>query len=254
MTLYIIGIGLSTEKDISVKGLEIIKQCDKIYLENYTSLLQCSIQDLEKLYGKKIITANREFTEQHTEEIVAEAKTKNIAFLVIGDPFSATTHVDLFKLAKEKNIPVEVINNASVLTAVGITGLQLYKFGKVTSIPFIEDLPKLETPYLVLKENQKMGLHTLFLLDLKPNEHRYMTLPMAIAILEKIQKRKHGKILSEKTIVVGCARVGSASAVIKAGTLQEIKEADFGKPPHCLIIPGKLHFLEEEMLQLWMVR
>src|SRR3989338_8320445 len=138
MTLNLIGIGLSTEKDITVKGLEIVKKCDKVYLENYTSLLQCSVQDLEKFYEQKIILADRTTAEQKDEEIVKEAKSKEVAFLVVGDPFSATTHIELFKLAREKKVPVEIIHNASVLTAVGITGLQLYKFGKTTSIPFIE--------------------------------------------------------------------------------------------------------------------
>ena len=93
MTLYLIGIGLSTEKDITVKGLEIVRKCDKIYLENYTSLLQCSVQDLKIFYEKKIIPADRTTTEQKDEEIVKEAKNKEVAFLVVGDPFSATTHI-----------------------------------------------------------------------------------------------------------------------------------------------------------------
>jgi diphthamide biosynthesis methyltransferase len=29
-----------------------------------------------------------------------------------------------------------------------------------------------------------------------------------------------------------------------------VKE-DFGPPPHCLIIPGRLHFIEEEALAQW---
>ena len=247
MTLYLIGIGLCNEKDISVKGLEIIKKCDQIYLENYTSLLQCSVIDLEQFYGKKIILADREMTE--SEKIVKEAKDKEVAFLVIGDPFSATTHLELFKLAKEKKIPLKVIHNASILTAVGQTGLQLYKFGKVTSIPFLEDHPNLETPYNVLKENS--NLHTLFLLDLKPGEDKFMTVNEALRILEDIEKRKKEKLISNNTLVVGCARLGSDNFIIKAGDLQEIKNFNFGKPPHCLIIPGKMHFVEEEMLELW---
>ena len=180
MTLYLIGIGLSTEKDITVKGLEIVKKCDKVYLESYTSLLQCSVKDLEQFYDQEIIIANREMTEQGDEKIISEAKKKDVAFLIIGDVFSATTHVQLFKLAKENNVKVEVINNASVLNSVGITGLELYKFGKITSIPFIEDHPQLETPYNVLKENGDM--HTLFLLDLKhqtniqPQKHKHLYL------------------------------------------------------------------------------
>ena len=50
MTLYFIGIGLNDEKDISIKGLEIIKKCDHIYLENYTSKLNVPLNYLERLY------------------------------------------------------------------------------------------------------------------------------------------------------------------------------------------------------------
>jgi len=251
MTLYIIGIGLNDEKDITVKGLEIVKKCDHVYLEHYTSILQCSKMDLEKFYGKKLVLADREMTEQGTEKIVNEAKNKRVAFLVVGDPFSATTHVELFRLAKEKNVPVEVINNASVLTAVGITGLQLYKFGKVTSIPFYEEFLNLETPYNVLKDNQKMGLHTLMLLDLKPDLERFMTINDALEILEKIEEKKKEKVVNGNMLVIGCARLGSDDFIVKSGTLEELKGFDFGKPPHCLIVPGKMHFIEEEMVELW---
>ena len=164
---------------------------------------------------------------------------------------SATTHAELFRLAQEKKVPVKVIHNASVLTAIGITGLQLYKFGKTTSIPFIEDHPQLETPYNVLKENQSLGLHTLFLLDLKPAEKKFMTVNRAIEIMEQIEEHKKEKLINKDTLVVGCARLGSEDFMVKSGKLAQVKKADFGKPPHCLIIPGKLHFLEEEMLEEW---
>jgi len=251
MTLYLIGLGLADEKDISVKGLEIIKRCDKVYLENYTSLLRCSLVDLEKFYGKKIIPASREMTEQGEDHIVAEAREKDVAFLVIGDPFSATTHIELLKQAHLLGIPVKVIHNASILTAIGITGLQLYKFGKTTSIPFTENYAALETPYTVLKENRKMGLHTLFLLDLQPEKQEFMTVNEALEILEKIEARKKEGLIHDQLLVVGCARLGSDDFVIKSGTLQEIKSYNFGQPPHCLIIPGKLHFVEEEMVGFW---
>jgi len=252
MTLHLIGLGLSSEKDISVKGLETIKKCDKIYLEDYTSLLQCSLADLEKFYGKKIILANREKTEQQFEHILTEAKTKEIAFLVIGDPFSATTHTELFKEALEKKIPTMVIHNASILTAIGITGLQLYKFGKTTSIPFLDNYANLETPYNILRENRLLDMHTLFLLDLKPEEHKFMAVNQALDILETIEKRKKENIIKKRMMVIGCARLGSDNCIIKASPIEKIKKIDFGKPLHCLIIPAqKLHFAEEEMLEMW---
>jgi diphthine synthase len=251
MTLYLIGLGLSTEKDISLRGLEIIKQCDLVYLENYTSLLQISKEKLAQFYNKELILADRNTAETKDEQIIEEARTKDVTFLVIGDPFSATTHIQLFKLAKEKGVDVKVINNASILTSVGITGLELYKFGKTTSIPFIEDHPNLETPYNVLKENQAQGLHTLFLLDLKPNSDKFMTVNEAISILQQIEARKQIKLIHDELTVVGCARLGSDNYDIKSGKLSEILSHNFGNAPHCLIIPGKLHFIEEEMLDIW---
>src|SRR3989344_4297734 len=209
MTLYLIGLGLNNEKDISVKGLETVKKCDKVYLESYTSLLQCSKEQLEKFYGKKIILADRETTEQGDENIVEEARTKKVAFLIVGDPLSATTHIQLFKLAKEKKVEVKVIHNASVLTAIGETGLELYKFGKTTSIPFLEEHPHLETPYQVIKENKKMGLHTLCLLDLKPAENKFMTIKEALEVLEQIERKRKEKVVMKDLLVVGCARLGS---------------------------------------------
>ncbi len=43
---YLIGIGLYDEKDITVKGLEIVKRVDKVYLEHYTSIVWKSKDEL----------------------------------------------------------------------------------------------------------------------------------------------------------------------------------------------------------------
>ena len=39
MVFYIVGLGLGDEKDITVRGLEVVKACSKVWLENYTSIL-----------------------------------------------------------------------------------------------------------------------------------------------------------------------------------------------------------------------
>ncbi len=239
------------EKDISMRGLEIVNNCDEVYLERYTSLLQCSFQDLAKFYGREITLADRSTAENGMEKIVEQAKNEKVAFLVIGDPFSATTHVELYRLAKEQNVDVEVVHNASVLTAVGITGLQLYKFGKTTSVPFLDDFPTLETPYHVLKDNLSLGYHTLLLLDIKEDLGRFMTVKQGLEVLEDIEKRVKGNIVSDELFVIGCARLGSKDFVIKSGTLAEIKKFDFGSAPHCLIVPGKMHFSEEEIVTMF---
>ncbi len=252
MTLYIIGLGLHDEKDITVNGLDIVKKCSKVYLESYTSKLNCDVDKLEALYGKKIILANRELVEKKAEEtILKDAMSEDTAFLVIGDPLGATTHIDLYLRAKEKGIEIVLINNASVMNAIGNVGLELYKFGKTTSIVFAEGNYKPESCYDMIKQNKSIDAHTLCLLDIKADIEKYMTVNDGINILLEIEEKRGEKVFTEDTLVVGCARLGSNDCTIKAGTAKELLDFDFGKELHCLIVPGKLHFKEEEMLNCW---
>ena len=249
MPLHFIGLGLGNEKDITINGLEALKKCDLIYLDYYTSILNCKKEDLEKFYGKKIILARRQLVEADDNEIINNAKTKNVAFLVFGDPLVATTHIDLLMRAKEKGIKCSVIHNSSIVSAIGITGLQVYKFGKVTSIPF--DNENVETPYDVLKNNLQNGLHTLFLLDLNPDEDNFMKISDAIRYLLRTELKRNEKIFSEKTFCIGCARIGHQDQLIRAGAAKNLLNFDFGKPVHCFIVPAKLHFMEEESLKMY---
>lgn len=252
MTLYFIGLGLYDKDDISIKGLNTIKKCDKLYLEYYTSKLNNSIEELEELYNNKIILADRELVEKRAEEtILADAKEHNVGFLVVGDIFSATTHVDLWIRAKELGIETKFIHSSSVFSGIAVTGLQLYKFGKTSSIPFPAKGFEPTTPYDVLAENQKQGLHTLLLLDLHPTEKKYMSVNQAIEYLFKIESEKKLNIFTDDTLIVGCARLGSDDQTIIAGKASKLKDVDFGEPLHCLIIPGKLHFVEEGALRFW---
>lgn len=57
--------------------------------------------------------------------MVEEAKTTDIALLVVGDPFGATTHADLVLRAKAAGTPVKIIHNVSIVNAVGCCGLQV---------------------------------------------------------------------------------------------------------------------------------
>ena len=194
MTLYIIGLGLDNEKDITLKGLEAINKCEYVFLESYTSRLNISIEDLQNSYGKTIMLADREMVEKNSDYIVDRAIKNNVAFLVVGDAFSATTHVDIFLRAKAKGVKVEIIHNTSILTAVGSVGLELYKYGKTTSMPFFEPSFEPETPYDVIKMNLKNGLHTLILLDITPK--RFMSVNQALAQLLEIEDKRKEKIIS----------------------------------------------------------
>ena len=250
MALYLIGIGLNDEKDVSAKGLEAIRGCDEVYLENYTSLINCSIERLEKYYGRKIRVVDRKFVEQ-TDALTESAKRGNAALLVIGDPFGATTHVDLMLRCKKEGVRFRIINNASILTAVGITGLQIYKFGKTTSIPYPDKNFRPETSYEVINQNKILGLHTLVLLDLKPELDRFMSIRESIEILLEIESRRKQKVFGPETFCVGAARIGSSDFSVMPGSASELLKHDFGREPHSLIVPGELHFVEEEALETW---
>ncbi len=242
MTLYLVGIGLWDKKDISVKGLEIIRNCSEIYLESYTSKLNTSISELEKFYGKKINIASREFIENRFSEIIEEAKKADIAVLIIGDVFSATTHISLFIQAKRADVKVSVIHNASIVSAIGIVGLEIYKFGRTTSIPF--ENQKVYSPIDVMNSNKEHGLHTLFLFDLEPKNDRYMNIKEALQFLID-------KGIDQNEKAVGIAGLGSDDPNIFYGKLSQLQDIETEKYPQCLIIPGNLHFMEEEALNVW---
>lgn len=248
--LHLIGLGLGDEKDITVKGLEAVKKCKKVYLEFYTSRLAVGKEKLEKFYGKKIELADRAFVEDG-KQLLAEAKKQDIALLVIGDPLCATTHWDILGRAKELKIETSVIHNASIINAVGRTGLQVYKFGKTTSIPFPMEKMEIETFYNVVKENKHIGAHTLVLLDLHPLEDRFMSITEGIELLRKVERNRGEKIVMPKDWCVGVSMIGSKEETIVAGTVTEVSDFEFGNGPQCIILPGKLHFLEEEALAQW---
>ena len=233
--LYLIGLGLDC-KDISLNVLEIIKKCRKVYLENYTSL-GCKVNELKKLINKDVIIANRELIE-NSNKILNEAKKDNIAILVYGDPLIATTHINYLIEARKAKIKVKVIHNISIFNAIADTGLSLYHFGKTTSIPF--NYENIIAPVNVIRDNLKLGLHTLILLDLDPEKNKFLGINEALEYLIK-----HNLDLN----LITCTNLGTDKAKIKYGKEFELVKLKFDNIG-CLIIPGKLHFVEQEALEL----
>lgn len=272
--LYLIGLGLGDEKDITLRGLESVKKCEKVYMEAYTSLLSFGLSTdglstLEKLYGKPITVADREMVEEKVDSVLSEATSFDVAFLVVGDPFGATTHTDLVVRAKELGVEVKVIHNASVMNAVGICGLQLYRYGETISIPFFTDTWKPDSFYEKIQRNRELGLHTLCLLDIKVKEPtweslcrgkklyeppRFMTINTAIEQLLEIEQNRGESAYNEDTNCVGLARLGSEDQKIVAGTMRQLLAVDFGEPLHCLVIVGTTHPIEEEMLNMYKLK
>ncbi|KAF8489683.1 tetrapyrrole methylase [Gautieria morchelliformis] len=269
---FVVGLGLSDEKDITVRGLEAVKRSARVYLESYTSILMVQKEKLEAYYERELILADRDLVETDSDAILQDAARVDVSLLVVGDPFGATTHTDILLRARALNIPTRVIHNASIMNAVGACGLQLYNFGQTVSLPFFTDNWKPDSWYERIAENSKLGMHTLVLLDIKVKEQseenlargrkiyeppRYMSVPVAVEqLLETESGRMNGMLSPHDTLAIALSRVGGGDEQrIVAGTLQELHDADervFGEPLHSLVIVGKrLHHLEVEFAQVY---
>ncbi len=249
--LTIIGLGLNSEADLSLRGLEAARQAEEVFLEDYTSLLTgLSLPKLEELLQKPVRLLNRDNLEHPgLAGFLDEIASKNVALLVPGDPLTATTHQAVRQEALKQGLGVRVVHGASIFTAApGLAGLFIYKFGPSATITF-PDNPS-AAPYETLYENKQRGLHTLFFLDIRRQEDRYMTIAQALQILKDIESRERRVIITDQALFVGVAQAGSERPIVRVGTLSDLLPLDFGGVPHTLIAPGRLHFMEEEFLSL----
>jgi diphthine synthase len=251
--LIFIGLGLYDEKDISVKGLDAVRAADLVYAEFYTSRLMGAAHGaLEAFYGRKIHLLSRKQVEVDPAWM-EDARDKDVAFLVGGDAMVSTTHLDLRLRAARMKIKTRVIHSSSIVTAIsGLCGLQNYRFGRSTTIPFpyVSRGKRIiaQTPYQVLTENLDRNLHTMLFLDIQSDcIERYMTVNEGACLLREMEQLSGEKRL-EGMVAVGIARAGSNSATVKADLLPRLEGYDFGGPLHILIIPASLHFMEAQAL------
>uniref|UniRef100_A0A8C2C241 diphthine methyl ester synthase n=1 Tax=Cyprinus carpio TaxID=7962 RepID=A0A8C2C241_CYPCA len=246
--LYFIGLGLGDAKYITVKGLEIVRQCSRVYLEDYTSILWYEVLEHFMLPAADQLYGDADFIFQQDLKDVDEA----------------TTHSDLVLRALNAGIQYHVIHNASIMNAVGCCGLQ------TVSIVFWTDTWRPESFYDKIKKNRDMGPHTLCLLDIKVKEQsmknlmrgrniyeppRYMTFAQAaeqlLEILQNRRDRGEELAMTQDTVCVGLAQIRAEVQTIHSGTLQELMSCDLGGPLHSMIISGHLHPLEVDMLKLF---
>lgn len=235
----------------------------RVYLEAYTSLLLVPVETLEAFYGRPVIVADRETVESRADEILDGADTEDVSFLVVGDPYGATTHTDLELRARARGIPVRVVHNASIMSAVGAAGLQLYRFGEAVSLCFFTDTWRPDSFYDRVAANRRAGLHTLCLLDIKVKEPtleslargkpvyeppRFMDIRTAVEQLLEVEAKRGEGAYGPETLCVGVARIGAASQRIVAAPLAELAGVDFGPPLHSLLIVGRTHEVEDEAL------
>ena len=230
---YLVGLGLFDNKDISLKGIETLKNVDTVYAEFFTSrLFGSSFESIEDLIGKKITVLDRTQVEEESV-FLDEAEDADVALITGGDPLIATTHSDFLVECAKRGIDFQVIHGSSIISsAPAISGLQAYKFGKVTTIPF----PDLEynyfpkSPYIAIEENLKMNMHTLVLLDIQAHKDKYMTINEGLENLMTIKDNL------------------DYEGMIKAGYIRDLIDFDFGGPLHCIVIPSDLHIVEAEYL------
>ncbi len=237
--LYLIGLGLGDEKDLTLREVEIARHFE-CFAELYTSKWGGSLQNLEKLIGKKITVLKRNDIEIKVSEIVALAEKTDVAIFFPGDPLAATTHAEFLLEAKKKKVPYRVLHNSSIFSAVAETGLQLYKFGKTATIPFSG---KLENVKNILKENKKTGAHTLLLLDLDSEMNLYMSCADAVKIL--LEK----KLLKPTDKIVAAGNLGAENSEIVFASGKTLLEKKIPTPA-VLVVPGKLHFRERDFLEV----
>jgi diphthine synthase len=230
---YIIGLGLD-KNSLDLESLEVCKNTDKIYLENYTVDFPYSIKEIEKNIKKILIPANRDLVEN--ESFIEEAKKEDIVLLVYGSPLIATTHTSLILKCKKEKIPYKIIHNASVFDAITETGLHLYKFGKTISLPKWQKNFQPKSFIDVIKQNKKINAHTLLLVDIG--------LGLKDAI-KQLEDSDFNKIHKEKIILCSC--LGTKNSEIFYDNLNKLKNKII-KKPYCLVIPSELHFSEKEFI------
>ncbi len=252
--LIFIGLGLHDQFGLSLRGQAEAKSCNLLFAEFYTNPMPgLDMNYLNGLVGKQVTILSRSQVEENANDVIlAKAANGKVGLLVPGDPMVATTHVDLRLRAHKAGIKTRIIHAASVVSAAaGVTGLQSYKFGRTVTFPVSWQGEFPESIYMGIKSNIASGLHSLVLLEVDVENERHITIPQALNGLLDHSRRREEPIVTPETLAVGVARIDSPDMKIKAGTISELVETDFGEPPYVLIVPGQLHFVEAEALELF---
>lgn len=249
--LTLIGLGLSDESDMTLRGVDAARSAEKVYMEMYTGKWSGSVERLHSMLGKDHISLlKRRDLEEDAGKIINEAKTRKVAILVQGDPLVATTHSSVFVEAKKRGVETRVVHSSSIFSAIAETGLHIYKFGSTVTLPFMEKtggkLPR--SVYDSIKENKSRGLHTLCLLDVGDYDGAPMNPRQAVDLLLAMERQfGEGVIGPAQKVVVLCS-AGSGSKILY-DEIEAVQAGSGNDTPSVIVVPGKLHFAEEDFLQ-----
>jgi diphthine synthase len=247
VTLHLVGLGLHDIRGITVQGLERVRSCEVVYAEFYTAILSGSPQQMQDFLQKPVVVLDRLGVEKGGRRLMEEARTKEVALLVAGDPMVATTHSDLVVRCRAEGVPVRIVHAPSIFSAApGLLALQHYKFGRTTTMVRPEGNWSPTSPFDALAENHERGLHTLVLLDIKSDEGYFMTANEGMERLLDLARRTGAGWLNENSEVGVVARAGADEPRVVTGSLGALRKLDFGPPLHCLVVPGELQVVEKE--------
>ena len=248
--LWIAGLGISGIESISIETQKLLKNADMVYLEQFTSpVTKLESNKIRKLVKGEFKIAKRWMVEDG-KEILKNSKKKNVVLLSYGDPYIATTHIELRTRAIQEKIKTKTIHAASSITAlVGECGLHYYKVGRIVTV--MKDPKTLTTPYYVTYSNALAGNHTVLLLEYNQDEEFFLEPVNALSDLLSTEKEQKRKIILPSTFVIIASRIGFKNQAITAGKISNLIKKNFGKPPHTIIIPGQLHFTESDALKVF---
>jgi diphthine synthase len=251
--LWFVGLGLGDERGLSSLAVETLRGCDRVFAEEYTASAPAGTQErLSRLIGHPVELLGRSALESETPILEALDRHARVALVVVGDPFAATTHVALRLAAEKAGHRWGYRPNASVLTAAaGFLGLMHYRFGRTVSLPLPAPGFEPHSPLVHIAANRAAGLHTLVLLDLRPEERRYLTASEALRILK--ERDVDGIVVPPGSSVAVAARLGREDAAGWFGTTEQLTGVDFGPPMHSLVVTAELHFEEAAALERYRV-
>ena len=182
-------------------------------------------------------------------EILENAKRKKVVLLSYGDPYIATTHIELRIRAIQEKIKTHSIHASSSLTSmIGECGLHFYKVGRIATI--MSDMKSLTTPYYVIYKNIIEGNHTVLLLEYNQDQKFFLDPKDAFSGLMDTEKGQNRHVIEPSTYAIVASRIGFKDQSITSGKLSTLRKIDFGKPPHTIIITGRLHFTESDALKI----
>ena len=248
-TLWFLGLGLDDERGLSARALDVLR-ASEVFAEEYTAVASAgTLERLAQVVGRPIRRLGREELEAEGPLLEALARSPNVALVVVGDPFAATTHLALRLAARRAGHRWRYIPGASILVAAaGYLGLIAYRFGRTVSLPLPAPGFAPRSPLEQIVSNRERDLHTLVLLDLSPEQGRFLRAEEALGLLR--ERDPDEQFLREDDPLAVAARIGRDDAAGFFGPMRALRTVDFGPPLHTLVVPApRLHFEEEAALE-----